>query len=79
LADGIAALDPATATAIATRAGYDQNIIGRRLLYAPVACRLLANARAEKIKLEQVRIDILFNTLRIREIECEPAKPVAPH
>jgi hypothetical protein len=79
LADELAAGDPAIAEAIAFRAGLDQNIDGRRWLYAAVACRLLANARVEKVKLRQVQIDILILTLRRKEIECEPAKPIATH
>jgi uncharacterized protein YjbI with pentapeptide repeats len=79
LADGIAAGDPAIAQQIAFRATWDQNIDGRRWLYAAVACRLLVNARVEKVKLEPVMIELLTLDLRIREIECEPAKPLAPH
>jgi uncharacterized protein YjbI with pentapeptide repeats len=48
-------------------------------LYAAVACRLLANAGAKKVKLEQPSIDSLSDALGDKKSECEPAKPAAPH
>jgi uncharacterized protein YjbI with pentapeptide repeats len=75
LADEIAAADPAIASAIARRAEITHNIRGRRSLYAPIACRLLANARTEKIKLNQIEKRSLALSLSIENVECEPANP----
>ena len=50
----------------------------RHSLYVAIACRLLANGEAEKVKIEQRSIDELSRALRGR-IECKPAKPAAPH
>jgi hypothetical protein len=83
LADELAPRDPAIAKGIATRARgrirLSNTDDGLRSLYAAVTCRLLANAKAEKVKLEQQTIDNLSGALRDRKVECEPAKPAAPH
>jgi hypothetical protein len=83
LADELASGDPVVAGGIAVRA---VNVIQasnmtdwHRSLYTAVACRLLANAGAKKVKLEQWSIDGLSEMLRDQKIECEPAKPAAPH
>jgi uncharacterized protein YjbI with pentapeptide repeats len=81
LAGEIASGDPVVANAIALRAvgGISDSDDGRRLLYSAAACGLLANARAEKVKLEQRAIDLLSEKLPAAKFECESAKPVAPH
>jgi uncharacterized protein YjbI with pentapeptide repeats len=53
--------------------------------YVSVACRLLANAAEQKVKLEQrsiieqLSVDVLSKALRDQKIDCEPSKPTAPH
>jgi uncharacterized protein YjbI with pentapeptide repeats len=75
LADELASGDPAIAKGIATRVFVRIQNDERRSLYAPVACRLLANARAEKVNLAQGTIDELSGALRDAKITCEPATP----
>jgi hypothetical protein len=78
-ADELASADPFIANGIARRATWGIPVRDTRLLYTAVACRLLANAEAEKVKLEQQSIDGLSRALRDQKIECEPAKPAALH
>jgi Pentapeptide repeats (8 copies) len=80
LADELAS-HPAIASGIAYRAAFEIRVTTtddwRRSLYVDVACRLLANAGAKRVKLEQRSIDGLSQALHDRKIECEPAKPAA--
>jgi len=83
LADELAAGGPDIAGGIARRVAGEiregNKADWRRSLYAALACRLLANAAAGKVKLEQPSIDRLSGALRDKRIECEPAKPAALH
>jgi uncharacterized protein YjbI with pentapeptide repeats len=73
LGDGLATVNSAIAEGIARRA-HNGIIDGMtRSLYTPLACRLLANVRTDKVKLEQETVDDLTNELRTRKIECGPA------
>jgi uncharacterized protein YjbI with pentapeptide repeats len=77
LADELASSGPAIAHGIYVHVLFGYTFSPedwRRSLYAAVACRLMADAGAKKVKLEQPWID----ELRDQKIECEPAKPAAP-
>jgi hypothetical protein len=80
LVDELAARDPVIANEIARRLVNEFRFSDvaddrRRSLYSVVACRLLA-----EVKLKQWSIDDrLAETLREHKIECQSAKPTAPH
>jgi hypothetical protein len=83
LAGELSSSDPSIARGIAYRAAgviLERNTDDwRGSMYTAVACRLLANAGTEKVKLEQQLKDGLSPSLRDQKTECEPAKPAAPH
>jgi hypothetical protein len=83
LAGELASSDPFIASGIAFRAAEVIKASNpgdwHSSLYAAVACRLLADAGAGKVELEQRWIDRLSRALHGRKIECKPAKPAALH
>jgi hypothetical protein len=78
LAGELASGDPIIASKIASRTVSNIQLSGTPLPYTAVACRLLADAAAEKVELEQQSMDDLSLALRDQKIECESAKPAAP-
>jgi len=79
LAGKLASGNPIIASKIAARTFDEIRHSGTPWPYTDVACRLLAEAAAEKVELEEQSMDELSGALRDQKIECEFAKPAAPN